>query len=78
MCQVKVADTSPEGKPVEVSSRSFSEAPSRKDPAETLEDIDGEEKPEVEQRDTIEEADDDNKEVKLMENDICISHDDIQ
>lgn len=69
VCQVKVADTSPEGKPVEVSSCSFSEAPSRDDPAETLKDIDEEEKPEVEQKDTIEEADDGNKEVKLVEND---------
>lgn len=69
VCQVKVADTSPEGKPVEVSSWSLSEAPSRDDPTETLKDIDGEEKPEVEQKDTIEEADDDNKEVKLVEND---------
>lgn len=69
VCQVKAAHTSSEGKPVEVSSRTFFEAPSRDDPAETLKDIDGEENPEVEQRDTIEEADDDNKEVKPVEND---------
>lgn len=80
MCQVKVADNSPEGKPVNVSSHPFPEAPSREDPAETPEEVDGGEKPEVEQRDTIVEADDGDKEVKPVEktNDKSIIHDDIR
>lgn len=80
VCQVKVAGTSPEGKPVDVSSHPFSEAPSREDPAETPEEVDGGEKPEVEQRDTIVEADDDDKEVKPVEktNDKGIIRDDIR
>lgn len=63
---------------MEVSSRSFSEAPSRDDPAETLKDIDGEEKPEVAQRDPAEEAEDDNEEVEPVENNISNFHDDVQ
>lgn len=65
MYQVKLADTRPEGEPGGVSSSS-TEAPSREDPAGTLTDVTGEEKPEMAQRDTIEEADQDghNEEVK--------------
>lgn len=54
VCLVKVAENSPEGKPVEASTSSFSEAHSSEDPAETLKDFDGENKPEVKQREASE------------------------
>ena len=64
MCVCVCQATLAEGKSVEVDSCSFSEAPSRKDPTEPLRDVDGEEKAEVEQSDTNEEAEDDKEEVK--------------
>lgn len=64
MCQVKVADTSPEGEAGEVRSSSFSKAPSTEDPAETLKDVAGEE---VEHRDADQEGQD--EEVKPVEDD---------
>ncbi|XP_011600905.2 uncharacterized protein isoform X1 [Takifugu rubripes] len=56
--EVKAADTRPEEEPGGVSSSS-TEAPNREDPAGTLTDVTGEEKPEMAQRDAIEEADQD-------------------